>query len=454
MFLRIFTVFMCVIVIYGKNFAQDYAPWVSVYTDPNTTLPGKPIYSQNLNEVIYTGVHQREDATHYISAFDGENWNIFLDSVITGFTTIVDYDDGILAGTNSYLNQNGELISAISYFDGTTWSRPWFFNDGIRKLKWVDDTLWALGIFTEIDGEPAYYVARLVDGTWEGMLNPSDDISFALFGDIAYYQGNYYIGGNFESITGPDDLAILENGTLHYVGEGLTGAFTSVSALVEYQEELYIGGLIAQSQGNIANHLLRWNGETFNGVGDTIFDENELLTTGGPVNYLQVREGYLYASGAFGYIGDLHIPILARYDGSQWCGFHTGSFDYSSMGFAFIDNKILLFVPFTTVGGQSSIWWLYENIDDVGQCTEPLALKTAQPQTFELYPNPSSGIIYIQSVNEMHAMEIVNALGQRVFTKKMNGKAVKIDLTTIPPGMYLVRVETEVGDGVQKLIIR
>lgn len=259
------------------------------------------IYSSNLGMTVCACTFVPDSGNKFIAGYDGFEWISLSDSVGGGFRTVVDYEDGILIGGGTpYIGSQN--MPHIAYYNGITWSYPWNFNDGITRLQWVNDTLFATGVFTEIDGQPANGVARLVDGHWEGMYQPTEDLEFAIFGPMAYYHNHYYIGGNFESVIGPDDLAMLENGELHYVGEGLTGDFTGVTNLETYQDKLYIAGQIPISQGNIANHILRWDGQILSGFSDTLYHDPGQLSTYGSVGTLKKRSGDLFMSGDFRYI--------------------------------------------------------------------------------------------------------------------------------------------------------
>jgi hypothetical protein len=57
-------------------------------------------------------------------------------------------------------------------------------------------------------------------------------------------------------------------------------------------------------------------------------------------------------------------------------------------------------------------------------------------------PNPSTGIFTLFSSNELSSIEVVNYLGTRVYNKTLNTVSgnIDVDISTSPPGIYLVKV--------------
>jgi hypothetical protein len=57
-------------------------------------------------------------------------------------------------------------------------------------------------------------------------------------------------------------------------------------------------------------------------------------------------------------------------------------------------------------------------------------------------PNPSTGIFTLFSSNELISIEVVNYLGTRVYNKTLNTISgnIDVDISTSPPGIYLVKI--------------
>ena len=268
------------------------------------------------------------------------------------------------------------------------------------------------------------------------------------------------MGGNFESFEGPDDLAILENKELLPVGEGLIGSFTTVSTMEVYQGELYIAGLIPVSQGNIANHILRWDGTTFNTVGDTLYYIPGQLSTSGGVSYLKQNDGYLYIAGGFRYIGDNPIYKVARWDGSKWCGMFTQEFDQnlafeqhvSAMGF--FEDQMIIVHPYVYEDDTYDLFWIYEGGDQVSGCTEPVGVEEVAKPTIAVFPNPATNWVTIQSERVLESIVVADVLGKTVLTEQPRENRLKINLECFHPGLYFIRMDTGKGSRVARLVIQ
>jgi len=438
-------------------YGQDYQPWGAVDPFIGPTIPGRLFTSSNLDMILYSGFICEENGcfNRYIAGFNDNQWyDISADSAGSGYRDVVDFEQGILIsdGTTPYIGT--QHIPYIAYFDGSEWTYPWIFNGGVMSLEWVNDTLHALGAFTEIDGNPAYHIARLVDGEWEGLVNPDIGIQFALYGDMEYYQGQYYVAGNIlMEESWPSDLVILEDGEFIPVGDGILGGTTSVGSLEVFQDELYIAGQILVAEGNVGNHIIKWDGENFSPVGDLLYWEQGVIDGFGGIGELQVYEDHLYASGAFNFIGEESIARLARWDGEKWCGYETSVFDRNPSTFEVFDDKILALFHNQEYDGSdfpedtANSFWLLDDYNLVTSCTEPLtAIETEENYSFAIYPNPSNGLITLESEKPIQRLAVFDALGKLVYQENVQSQTqVQVNLGHLPHGLYLIQVE---GDGV------
>ena len=66
-----------------------------------------------------------------------------------------------------------------------------------------------------------------------------------------------------------------------------------------------------------------------------------------------------------------------------------------------------------------------------------------------VYPNPTSGIVNIDADDVKNVM-VMNALGQKVFETADN----QIDMSQFGNGVFMLRIETENGTGVQRIVVR
>ena len=63
----------------------------------------------------------------------------------------------------------------------------------------------------------------------------------------------------------------------------------------------------------------------------------------------------------------------------------------------------------------------------------------------EVYPNPSSKEININSQFIINSIEILNSLGQKVYSEKINALNKTIDISALNKGIYIIELKTEKG---------
>jgi hypothetical protein len=74
--------------------------------------------------------------------------------------------------------------------------------------------------------------------------------------------------------------------------------------------------------------------------------------------------------------------------------------------------------------------------------------------SFKVYPNPTNGIVNIESDIEMKSVRLVNLTGQVVYSAPVNGSDLQFNAREFTTGIYTLQIETEAGVAVHKLIIQ
>ena len=69
-----------------------------------------------------------------------------------------------------------------------------------------------------------------------------------------------------------------------------------------------------------------------------------------------------------------------------------------------------------------------------------------------IYPNPTSSILYIESDAQISQFHLYNAFGQKIKSRTVNGTNGSLDLSDLATGTYYIRVETDKGVVVKKVI--
>ena len=84
--------------------------------------------------------------------------------------------------------------------------------------------------------------------------------------------------------------------------------------------------------------------------------------------------------------------------------------------------------------------WVYKRdyqvnaIDDI----------TGHENNFVVYPNPASSQLFIKSENfEDYEFNIINLLGKKIASGRINGQTETVDISSLPPNVYILRIASE-----------
>lgn len=72
---------------------------------------------------------------------------------------------------------------------------------------------------------------------------------------------------------------------------------------------------------------------------------------------------------------------------------------------------------------------------------------------FQLYPNPARGYLYVQANAAVAQLDILDMSGRRVLQATLPGGPARLDISSLPLGMYLARFSGAGGVAVKKLLI-
>lgn len=98
------------------------------------------------------------------------------------------------------------------------------------------------------------------------------------------------------------------------------------------------------------------------------------------------------------------------------------------------------------VGGSGWTWmtWAFvDGLDMIGENTEEVAV----------YPNPTTSNVTIQAKGMNH-ISVLNTLGQMVYDTNVSSDLQVLDMSQYGAGVYMVRVTTDNGVGVQRVVVK
>lgn len=225
---------------------------------------------------------------------------------------------------------------SLEVWDGAQWSAmSQFYGSGgtaVYDLKFVGDTLYAAGIFTNVDGVAANGLAK-----WDGQTWSSIGFNGAAY-SLAVDGGNLYVGGYFTNAGGVAMMNIGRwDGSLWTsLGNGLGNTNGIVYAMAATNGIVYAGGFFTNSgPSSISSNVACWNGATWTALGGGL---------GSIVYTLALNGSDLDAGGLFGTSG------VAQWDGTSWSNLGSG-FNAGVLNIAIFNNLVCVAGSFTNIGG-------------------------------------------------------------------------------------------------------
>lgn len=148
--------------------------------------------------------------------------------------------------------------------------------------------------------------------------------------------------------------------------------------------------------------------------------------------------------------GVVKILINSTYDPSNYINL-SDNYDAPS---SLLDSLVILYndVDASTVGLYRTI---FQATDLSGNSSNEYTLLTEVKQTLSIskltrdeivniYPNPSSGSVSIQSMHhKIVSISLVNCLGEYVYKEHFNSQEVQLDLSYLPSGIYILEIASD-----------
>ena len=129
---------------------------------------------------------------------------------------------------------------------------------------------------------------------------------------------------------------------------------------------------------------------------------------------------------------------------------------FVSLGPSLTDNDSNVRIRFEVTSDRGNSVYI-DNINISQFISSTQEINSTQPQV-KIYPNPSNGIVQLESSVNMDKIEVVNALGQVVYTELNSasnplGINHKLNLNHLPNGVYMVRFTINNNTFAQKLVL-
>ena len=375
----------------------DGAQWHALPASPDGWVDALAVRGQDL----YVGGNFTQVgavAANHIARWDGTQWHALAGGTDGPVYTIACTSASVFVGGKFTLAGNGEA-SNIAHWDGSTWQAlgrgvrpiPADAESGVYALAATDSVLYVGGVFDSVGTIAGAALARWANNQWSSMGNLTGSSLFVgnYVTALAVVDSGLFVGGRILPSTNQRMALGFWNHAswTNLIPAALAGqSFFDIWAMAASPHQLCISGTWLGYHG-LTNNIARWDGTQWHSLGSGL---NKTVYA------LAVHDSTIYAGGDF----------MASGDGSR-----------RSCYFAIYDPT------YTYVNGL----------------TDEDPAPTAH---FALYPNPATGTVRLAHPPATKTTALLLDAAGREVRRASIGFDGALDVSGLPPGLYLVRIGT------------
>ncbi len=418
----------------------------------NTLPPGfnfqvRSLYFDSLSNVLYAGgnfwQYSNGVSVNYIAQWTGTQWDSLGAGVLGIVFAISKFNGEIYVGGNFFSAGNVNSKS-IARWNGSIWQSFGNVNNNpsfstVLNLNVINNELYVLGNFDSIGNLLANGIAKFDGQNWftYPMLDP-----IGYFNASAWFNGELYVGGNFDGGPGLQDIAKFDGTNWVSVGGGLSGPNSSIDDMQLYQNKLYIVGNLLVGQGDPGNGIAMWDGISWSQAGSGLLPST--------VSALHEFQGELFAGGAILNAGGLPVSYIAKWNGTNWLSLGA-NFNNKAGCFASNNSDLYIGGGFLTVNGDTMNFITKYNL--------PIGIdenESSENANLQISPNPATNFININltqgSINQIQIFDISgNLVLEQHDDESLN---CQLDVSSLANGIYIIKVISDFGIYSEKLIIQ
>ena len=348
-----------------------------------------------------TNIFAATDYGIYLSTDYGNSWT-YKGLLGLGAASIV------IDGTNIFAGGFGVYLSTDT---GNTWSNIGLSNDTLTSLAVSGTNIFA-GANNYYTGSGGVFLSTDTSGLWTPVNNGLYDPSVTSL----LINGNNIFAG---TINGGVFLSIDTGSNWNQVNNGLTNFW--IFSIASYGNNIFVGAdsrvFLSTNNGNL------WT----------------------PTDPIILAVWDFDTSGTNIFAGTTNGVFLSTNGGNLWTAVNNNGFlfPYTIRSIAIKGNYI-----YAGTEGGYGIWRR--------PLSEILGIKENYNNINMLCPNPTNGKFKITQTNNIKTIEVLNVFGEQIYySNPAHFKStIEVDLSSVPKGIYFVKVNNGVNTQTEKIVVQ
>jgi hypothetical protein len=378
-----------------------------------------------------------------VAVWDGNSWSSLGTPIFTNpsyFYSVTRYNGNLYLGggipiwnnvSPSYLTRwNGSTLDSIGHF----------VVGGANGLLTYQNNLIAYDHFSNdtVNNIPFNGVAQWDGANWSDLGHSA--FNGSIF-DMVVYKGKLYACG-FSSADFLVYVFCYENNAWHTVGSNFSG---TVSSLCVYNNELYVGGYHGSSSSQNAISKLDTLTNTWNTIGGGVSSVS--IASYSSIEGMCVHNGKLCVVGTFDHAGGVPAVMVAKWDGTQWCGLGVNYNSWDATNCVSYNDSLYLStgIVFDNATTECFVEWVGGNYTDTCGFLSTGINEQAQNFSITVFPNPvtTKAIFRMENLDGNKTLIIYDQLGKEIWRKETTENEIEFSTDGFAKGLYFYRIENE-----------
>ena len=450
---KLYFLFLCLIMSSMILHAQSWSELGSGTNALNANNSIQTILTDKIGNVYVAGGFRDginyKDGYFYVAQWNGSSWSEMgtgsngLNANNWIYTLALDDTGNVYAAGAFNIVHNSDTTKYVAKWNGIGWTEVGNSSNYLRAKQLIESVIldksgniYAAGGFSD-SLTKAYYVAKWNGKTWSQLGTGSNALNAngIIYSLATDKTGNIYAAGRFSdsiiNYTGHPYVAKWNGSNWSELGTGANALNPNgyiKTIMTDSLGNVYAAGSFINSNGYY--YVAKWNGTTWSELGTSGNTLNANLEI---ISMTMDHSGNIYAAGSFtdgnGY------PYVAKWNGTKWSELGTGNVALNAnnaIESIAIDNSGDLFAGGVFTDASNNFYVAEWN---------PTKIITANTnsinkQTVNVYPNPGTGLLYLQNLLEDVQVNVFTILGEQVVTKQLSAGTSSLDLNGLTTGMY------------------